>query len=254
MGVPIDPENCGTGAAQYFSGEDKLREERIRIQQAQMRQWTSQQIAEKNARSTEIKEESLRYDQYLNAVDQMRGTIEDETAQEVSKRRMMVRQENENAAKWKSEERQRLSQLNDQLNDMEADSMRKSAFLNEDTEYGKSALADYRVRPDNFKGYNKEQIAYIFKGNQKVQMDQMEQKQKEIEEDMAWAAHQENVSRVMEASEQQDKEHRDYMNKLQTEDIQRQRAELKAKQQKMKEDKFGAIGEGFFQGFGTSCR
>jgi len=44
------------------------------------------------------------------------------------------------------------------------------------------------------------------------------------------------------------------MNKLQTEDIQRQRAELKAKQQKMKEDKFGAIGEGFFQGFGTSCR
>ena len=132
--------------------------------------------------------------------------------------------------------------------------MRKSAFLNEDTEYGKSALADYRVRPDNFKGYNKEQIAYIFKGNQKVQMDQMEQKQKEIEEDMAWAAHQENVSRVMEASEQQDKEHRDYMNKLQTEDIQRQRAELKAKQQKMKEDKFGAIGEGFFQGFGTSCR
>jgi hypothetical protein len=75
-GDPIDAEQCSFGAAQYFAGEDKQAQERKRLQQAQMRQWTTQQMAEKNARSTEEKEDAMRYQQYLNAVNGMRAEIE----------------------------------------------------------------------------------------------------------------------------------------------------------------------------------
>ena len=158
MGNPIDPEQCSAGAAQYFSGEDKLREQRVRMQQAQMRQWTSQQIAEKNARTVEMKEETLRYDQYLSAVDQVRGQMEDSTNRSAAARRLDVRKMNEERAIEQAANKREAAQLNERLNQMEADHAAKSAFLNEETDYGKSALADYRVRPDSFKGYNESQV------------------------------------------------------------------------------------------------
>jgi len=75
-GTTIDAENCGTSAAQYFAGEDKGQGERKRLQQAQMRQWTLQQMAEKAARTNEELEDDMRYTQYLNAVNDMREQIQ----------------------------------------------------------------------------------------------------------------------------------------------------------------------------------
>lgn len=254
MGTPIAPESCSAAAAQYFSGEDKLQSERVRMQQAQMRQWTSQQIAERNARDTETKEETLRFDQYLTAVDQMRGQLEDASAQEAAARRAWTRQQNELRAAEQAAWNKQQSEENERLNKMEAETNSKSAFLNENTAAGISALADYRVRPDNFKGFNKEQTAWIYKDNERVHDEKIAKSNREKQTEQEWADHQMNVSRVMEAAEQQDKEHRDYVNKLQSADLMEQRVELKAKQEQMRKDKFGEINEGFFQGFGTSCR
>jgi len=254
IGTSIVAEDCSRGAAQYFSGEDKLRAERIRMQHAQMRQWTRQQVAEKDARSLEIKEEALRYDQYMNAVDTMRGEMEDNNNRQVHETRMQVRHLNEERAAEQAENKRNDMAYNEQLNRMQIDSAAKSAFLNEETDYGVSALASHRLRPDHFKGYNKEQRLYIFKDNERVHREKIQADERNADEEMAWAAHQERVSRMMEAAEQQDKEHKDYINQVQAQDLEEQTIELKAKQQKMKEDKFGAIGEGFFQGFGTSCR
>jgi hypothetical protein len=254
IGTPINPEQCSTSAGQYFAGEDNARDERIRQQQAQMRQWTRQQIAEKSARSTEIKEDGMRFHQYLTAVDQMRAEMEQAENDRVRAEKLMIRMQNEARAAEVNDQNTADKEFETKLNNMELKHVMEDPFLNEETDAAKSAVADYRVRPDHFKGYSKDQVRYIFKENEVLVGDHKAAKQEEKEVEAAWGRHTAAVTFAMEQNEQAQKAQRDYINKLEAEDIAKQRlvqAERKLQSQK---DKFGAIDGGFFEGFGTSCR
>ena len=254
MGTPIEPEECSTAAGQYFAGEDQAKGERIRQQQAQMRQWTHQQIAEKQARSAEIKEDSVRYHQYLTAVDQMRAEMEDAEKARVKSEKMMVRAMNEARASEVADTKAADKELNDKLNEMELKHVMESPFINEETDFGKSAVSDYRVRPDHFKGYSKDQVRYIFKENEVVLDAHKKAKQEAVDVEKAWGKHQAAVTYMMEQNEQSQKVQRDYVNKLQAEDIARQRLVQAEKKVQAEKDRFGSIDGGFFKGFGNSCR
>ena len=95
---------------------------------------------------------------------------------------------------------------------------------------------------------------HIYKQNEVDVRIKEERRQQEKEIEAAWASHQNNVLRMMEASEQGNKEQVEYLNKIQANALSVQREELKMKQEYAKKDKFGAVGNGFFDKFGTSCR
>jgi len=58
--TPIDPLACGAAAVQSFGGEDLSVYDRDRLQKAQMKAWTQQQMAEKRAAGSETKAEADR--------------------------------------------------------------------------------------------------------------------------------------------------------------------------------------------------
>ena len=254
IGDPIDPENCSTGAGQYFAGEDKHKDERIRQQQAQMRQWTRQQIAEKQARDTEVAEDNSRYDQYLASVTDMRAKLEAQEAARVKDNKKLIRMLNEEIAEDKRLNRQQEAALNNELNSMELKHNEEDPFINEETDYGKSAVSDYRVRPDHFKGFSKEQVRHIYKDTEEIAEQQRARRDAEREEEIMWGRHQQAVTRVMEENALKEKEELDYLNKIRKEELELQREHQKQKREEMKRDRFGRIDHGFFQGFGSSCR
>ena len=48
------------------------------------------------------------------------------------------------------------------MDSMELTHGKNDPFLNEETDFGTSAVAPHRVRPDHFKGFNKAQNMYIY--------------------------------------------------------------------------------------------
>mmetsp|Transcript_15941 Transcript_15941/g.31722 ORF Transcript_15941/g.31722 Transcript_15941/m.31722 type:complete len:367 (-) Transcript_15941:87-1187(-) len=254
LGDKIEAESCSIGAAQNFAGEDKTREERRRLQQAQMRQWTSQQKAEKIARAMEEKEDDMRFHQYLSAVDEMRGQLEEEEKAVARADRLNNRMLNEEQARLTAESRANEAALQAKLAELELEHAKNDPFLNEETDFAKSAIADYRVRPDHFKGYSEAQVKYIFKKNEELVSDHKETKRQEAEVEKAWGQHVAAVTRVMEENEQEAKAQADYLNQLQKEDLEKQVIVQAEKKRQMREDRFGAIDGGFYKGFGTSCR
>ena len=254
MGDTVDAEACGFSAAQYFSGEDKNGEERRRLQQAQMRQWTTQQVAEKAARTAEEGEDAARYDQYLNAVDGMRGEMEKAESDRARDDRMTVRQLNEMRAAEKADLGRAEKERNEFMNDREFEHVKNDPFINEETDVAKSAVADYRVRPDHFKGFSKAQTDYIYKKNGKLVQDNLDTRAGEAAEAAGWAAHTDQVVRMMEAAEQADKDSAKELEMERDTEIQRQREEGRERKEESRRDRFGAVGGGFFDGFGRSCR
>jgi hypothetical protein len=154
----------------------------------------------------------------------------------------------------KAELRKAEQELNDFMNNREFEHVKSDPFINEETEMSQSTLASYRVRPDHFKGFNKAQTMYIYKKNEELVGDHKEMKAEEARVEAGWASHTEQVVRLMEQAEQQQKDMANQVEMLQDADIQAQREELKYKTELSRRDKYGAITEGFFDGFGTSCR
>ena len=62
MSAPVIADQCGLASVQKFDGEDRSRAARTALQKAQMRSWTTQQMAEKTAREAEAVTEDARYD------------------------------------------------------------------------------------------------------------------------------------------------------------------------------------------------
>jgi len=165
-----------------------------------------------------------------------------------------VRQLNQMRASEKVELAARENELNDFMNNREFEHIRNDPFMNEETDISQSALASYRTRPDHFKGFNKAQNMYIYKKNEELVSDHKIMKQAERDDEKAWANHTSQVVRMMEQSEQQNRDHKQYIERLQDDDIQAQRKVQAMKKQLSEEDRFGKVSSGFFDGFGTSCR
>lgn len=155
------------------------------------------------------------------------------------------------------EKRKRISlqlQREKELEVAEMTFIQSSPLFCEDTEYAKSTLSDNRVRPDHFKGFNTEKCKAIIAANASVAEEKALSLQCEQELEAQWATQEANMIQKMEEMEVVRKQLIKEDQKKQAEIITKQRQELKEKQDRMEKDRFGAIGVGFFQKFGTSCR
>ena len=83
---PIKPEECGLGAAQAFDGEDPLKKERERLQALQLKNWTEQQIKEKEAKkAAEIQQDK----DYAATISQV-VKYQDAESKEFSQRKALL--------------------------------------------------------------------------------------------------------------------------------------------------------------------
>jgi len=101
-GEPINPYACGPAAVQDFRGEDEAAFDRMRLQKEQMRSWSTQQVAEKNARNQEEADAEARYAAYVKMLTERRGMMEQEEAMEAKEWRLRTAAENSEIEAWKA--------------------------------------------------------------------------------------------------------------------------------------------------------
>jgi len=250
----IDLTRCGASSVQVFSGEDNGYNDRRKAQQEELKQWTSHQMEEKAESVREERENAMNYDKVVleqNAIS-CHQAQQDEYRRSELKRAVQA----ENAAR--AEEERRMRRLEEkqlaETHRAHVGSQHSNPFLSEDTDYAKSAISDHRVRPDHFKGFSNDQVQLLVKGNADVLAEKMAAKKEAEMKEAEWNEYQEDLLRAAEELDRQKDEEKREQIRQQNEELQAQREELKKKQEQMKRDRFGAIGQGFFQGFGTSCR
>ncbi|KAH9162695.1 hypothetical protein LEN26_000829, partial [Aphanomyces euteiches] len=57
----LDVDKCSVSSAQNFDGEDRMRHDRLRLQAAQVRDWTLNQLSDKEARAQQEMQEERAY-------------------------------------------------------------------------------------------------------------------------------------------------------------------------------------------------
>ena len=250
----IDLTSCGPSSGQIFNGEDQGYRERRKNQQKDLKLWASRQMEEKAELLREEKENAMDYDKVV--LEQ--NAISCHEAQQEEHRRAELKRvvQNENAARAKEVRRMRELERKQfaETNRAQVVDQNSNPFLSEDTDYAKSAISNHRVRPDHFKGFSKEQVQRFVKGNDEVMKEKMAAKKQAEMEEAQWNDYQKELLRVAEEEEKRKGEENRERIHEQNEELQAQREDLKKKQEQMKRDRFGAIEQGFFQGFGTSCR
>mmetsp|Transcript_8675 Transcript_8675/g.18655 ORF Transcript_8675/g.18655 Transcript_8675/m.18655 type:complete len:370 (+) Transcript_8675:2830-3939(+) len=253
----VDFESCGPASAQAFAGDefDGADKRRTKMQQEQMKQWCAQQLYERKQREIDELEEQRAYAECVLAQDEVRGHIARQEAEDTTSMNKAVQQCN----KQRAEELklQAMIQLQDERREAESiiAQAQKSSFLSEDTSMARSALSPYRFRPDHFKGFDNAVVESIYQGNDSVLSERRSRQMEEQEYENAWANHQADVIAKMEDAELERQAQVTENEREQAAYLQKQRIELKMKQHRMNEEKFGSIGENsFFSKFGTSLR
>lgn len=219
-----------------------------------MKQWTALQIQDKNKiQNTEVEKEK-QYSEYVLAEDVVRCNIENEEEQYRENIAKSVMAENFELSKQRKLEKQCREEEDRAMEALEVLNVQTSPFFSEETEYDESMLTDCQARPDHFKRLRKDQIKSIYESNALLaaERDKCQKQEQKYEED--WAKHEAEVIRQMEDHEAEKQQIVMEENRQQGEELESQREELKQKQLMMKKDRFGSIGSGFFERFGTSCR
>jgi len=253
-GGPLNLDICGPSSVQCFAGEDHTYKDRRKAQQEQLQYWCSQGMKITYDKFEKEKREKDDYSKYIIEEDQMRCNIAED--EERHRRDVMrsVMLENKQLADARQKKKQEIYEQEKQNDYEETKAVTTSPFYCEDTNYAKSAISDHRFRPDHFKGFSPETLKSIIANNDSVVEEKNTlQEEERIREDF-WAEKESQMILQMEEAERHKKLLQVEENKVQSETLTKQREELKQKQLQMKEDRFGSIGQGFFQKFGTSCR
>eukprot|EP01135_Chromosphaera_perkinsii_P003612 Nk52_evm21s249 gene=Nk52_evmTU21s249 len=198
-----DDPKCTLSGMQLFQGEDLSSDNRKRIQQAQLRNWTAQQLEEKaKMKAEELKTERLFH---LNASENAKRAAELETAHQqarAEKSRLFAEFNKAQAvAKRKNEQKQKIMEMEQDHTEVMNNIL--GPTLTEDPNCALSCLGANRVRPDMWKGMGQADIEEI-KRIQREQMKEMEErKQQEKMEDRNFALQNEFLRRELDKKEKQ---------------------------------------------------
>lgn len=247
---PWVPEECGLSALQSFAGEDTSSASRMRLQQQQMRSWSAQQHAEKEAKEAEEKEEMRRYAAYMNMVADSRAELEAEEAKQVKEACKMLKDNNLSLAADQASLKASMRSEEAAADKEEIEFMLQHPLLCENTE--DMVGEDGHLRRDRFKGYSKDQILQIFKDNEA--MVAAKDTSAEKLEDVAWKSHQHQLHDLLDAASAQEQANTRSANMQHRALLEVQRKEQQERARQMKMDRFGAVDNGYFEGFGTSYR
>lgn len=248
-GEPLDLDKCGPSSLQRFGGEDNMFSERKKMQQQQLRQWCSQGFLERSDKYNDEKEKENEYAKCVLEEDRVRCEVA--LDEERQRREMEISVMNENKA---MAEQRRKSHADMKKEVYEAKYVTASPFLCEDTECSKSAASGHHVRPDHFKGFSADKLRSIIADNDRIVKERELLQQEEMRREEEWVELQNYMISQTDELEQKKLKIRDEDNKVQVQTLHMQREELRGKQQQMEKDRFGGVGNGFFQKFGTSCR
>jgi len=252
MGEPIIAENCGTSAVQKFSGEDDAQLDRLRLQKEQMRSWNYQQMAEKRAGDQETKDEEERYANYVKMLTERRGVLEDEEADDRKQWRLSVARDNMNLSVQKEQNRKLAAEREFEEKSAEVDYQLGTSLLCEDTSVA-FKTSDGRVRRDGFKGYSKDQVALFYKENSDL-IEKKKADQAANDQEAAWVEHSSTLRYLMEENEAQRRAQAQSALMDQRTFVQKQAEEERLRKTQREADRFGSVGPGYFDGFGTSVR
>jgi len=247
-GDPVIAEECGLGAVQRFSGEDMSRAQRTRMQQQQMRSWTKQQMEERAAKEREDKDEDVRYAAYLRMLAEKRLELEGDEVALSRENAMRTRKENEYLADHYRARQIQEKQIEAAAKVEEVQNMMNSPFLCEDT--SNSLTPEGRIVKDRYKGLNREQIREMYRQN----ADFIRQKAAAGEDDREWRMQQMRLEAALTQSEVEQNSLLQSVKAEQREFLQMQMQEHEEKKKKEMADKFGAVDNRFFSGFGVSWR
>lgn len=245
-GGTLNLDECGASSIQKFDGEDNTFDDRKKLQQTQFREWCEKAIELKKKRMTREKEIEQQEAQKILDEDQFRHKRAIEEEAERCRLNKLVMMENKHLAKLNFKIQEDIIRKEKETEDEETRNIFSSPFFCEET--------GHHFRPDHFKGFSPDKIKTIIQANAILIKEKEESKQKEIEKDQIWDELQSRMLHQMDEVEQV-KVHADKENQKDiTLTLQNQRKELKQRQIQMERAKFGEIGYGFFQKFGTSCR
>ncbi len=250
----LNIDACGPSSAQQFSGEDHNFDVRVRRQQQQLKGWCYNGVDEKESKAKLDKQKEEDYARCVIEEDKLRYEVALEKQEQRAEIQASVN--SDNLQLTNERRRQMLENLNEAKR-LEAEEMKyvlTSPFFCEDTNYTKSAISGHRVRPDHFKGFSNGQIKEVFQLNDEVVKEKEALRMEEKALENRWATQQMELIAYTEEMEKKKQENIAKENKIQADTIKIQREESKKKKAQMDQDRFGSIGYGFFQKFGTSCR
>lgn len=251
-GEPVNVANCGVSAVQKFAGEDDAKLDRVRLQKEQMRSWNLQQMAEKQSTDWESKEDEERYANYVKMLTERRGILEQEECDDRKQMRVDVARENMNLSVQREQNRKLAAEREVEEKDAEVQFQLGTSLLCEDTSVA-FQTTDGRVRRDGFKGYSKDQVGVFYQQNQEL-IKSRKADREAADQDAAWAEHSQTLRYLMEESEAERRQQGKQALMEQRSAVVAQADEERRRRTEREADRFGAIGAGYFDGFGKSVR
>ncbi|XP_065900923.1 RIB43A-like with coiled-coils protein 2 [Dysidea avara] len=171
-------QRCSLSGAQLFQGEDLSFEQRKQLQEEQMREWTSQQIGEKQRLLDEQRKADQLYD--MKAIELDKRASELAAAEEQTRRNLNVSAKQQNLKMVEeqkaSDQLQRTQELDDNYTEM-ANNIHGN-MLTENPSCATSAFGNHRVIPDRWKGMSPAQVEEV----RRTQQFQRDEKQQMISE------------------------------------------------------------------------
>lgn len=241
---PINTDKCGLGASQKFDGEDRNREERKRRQQLQMKQWTSAQQIEKDAKYQTEKAEMVQYVKAVDEVDKLCAAADIRDQQERKKKNFQLARVNQMETLMKRNAKQQEWGREMATNQGEIDGMLQSPFL---SETGGTSIMD-------FKGFSPAVRAQYERQNQEMVQTNAYLKQQEREQDHAQARAQQRINREVQRNETAEAQRVKQQQMFARKHVEQQRMETKERNIRNSESHKNVIGPGFYEHFGTSER
>jgi hypothetical protein len=228
--------------------------DRVKLQQAQMREWVAQQSSEKQANMQRMQSDDMAYASQVIAIDNLRGEIELQAAQERMSANLDAAAQNQALSESKRLSRAERIQWENELARAELEKQVNDPMLCEDRSVAQSVVSANRVRRDHWKGMDQSQLDDI----RAEQLRQIEEKKMRREAERAvdrkYAEDVGAVTTFTQEIELARAQERMQALRENQEIILAQKAEKAARDQQMKELYSNKVDGGFFSQFGTSCR
>lgn len=254
--IGIDPDSCAQGAAQKFGGEDMLRQERLRMQALQSKQWSQQLMDERKQREDKEQQEQAAYMSYLFEIERLQQSLHQANERERAQIASEIQRYNQMILDEKREQEQRRQQMEQQQNAQEIQYVLQSHLVSENPH--QAALPgvpiDQRVRVDHWKGFSSDQTKQLLSQNDHLlaekarHMEQMRQQQQDE------ARRQAELQRILAEEEYHSQKKRAQIELEIKQDRERQIREAAEREKRNTEQAHGKFEPGFFQAFGRSYR
>jgi len=255
-GIPArlgdDDPRCGASSMQKFSGEDLMKDERMRQQRAAMVNFIEQQKFEK-AMLTKKSQEAEKDNAFAMQVEEITALRNDIEANEVLLRKELQRRQYDDnlaQANENQERRNALVRANMDANERELNFHKEDKFLNEQA----AQHFNNRVIRDAYKGCSRDERVQVGLQQQQQRLEVQTAKATDAAEDRQFANKVEATRRSLVAMERDKQRVRRQMQEQMVEENKRLQLEQKANTKHLNRLYKNEFSPEFFEQFGNGCR